>query len=315
MAAIEVDNLVKTYGTNRAVDGVTFQVPEGIVFALLGPNGAGKTTTVEILEGYREAESGRVSVLGMDPAAGGATFRDRIGIVLQESGIDPVLTVAETLDLYGSYYSRRRSTAELIELTGLGEKRNERVKTLSGGQRRRLDLALALAGDPDLIFLDEPTTGFDPSARRKAWELVANLTSLGKTILLTTHYLDEAQHLADQIAVLGNGRIIAQGTPTTLVAGSARATIQFDVPPEARLELLPPLAGTLHATEGSRDGDWVRATLDTPDEVGDVHAVTGWAMERDIPLSGLTITRPNLEDVYLSIIDGHDEADAVEDPQ
>jgi ABC-2 type transport system ATP-binding protein len=295
MAAIEVDNLVKSYGANRAVDGVSFRVPEGIVFALLGPNGAGKTTTIEILEGYRDADSGHVSVLDMDPGRGGPALRDRIGIVLQESGIDPVLTVAETLDLYGSYYSRRRPTAELIELTGLGEKRDERVRTLSGGQRRRLDLALALVGDPDLIFLDEPTTGFDPSARRRAWELVADLTSLGKTILLTTHYLDEAQQLADHIAVMGRGRIIAEGPPDALADAAPVTTITFELPEGVTIADLPAMSGAPKVAGSA-------ISVETSNPTRDVHALTGWAIGRGSDLNGLTVSRPNLEDVYLEII-------------
>ena len=203
--AITVHNLAKRYGRVVALDGVSFSVAEGEVLALLGPNGAGKTTAVEILEGYRRADQGEINVLGHDPATGGSKFRDRIGIVLQETGIEQVLTVRETIDLYGASYTRRREPDELIALVGLEEKADARIKTLSGGQRRRLDLALALVGDPDLIFLDEPTTGFDPAARRKSWKLVEGLTDLGKTILLTTHYLDEAQNLADRIVVLNGG--------------------------------------------------------------------------------------------------------------
>ena len=210
-SVITVNDLAKRYGAVDALDGVSFTVAEGEVLALLGPNGAGKTTAVEILEGYRRADRGEIEVLGYDPATGGREFRDRIGIVLQETGIEPVLSVRETIDLYGASYTRRRPPDELISLVGLEEKADARIKTLSGGQRRRLDLALGLVGDPDLVFLDEPTTGFDPAARRKSWKLVEELTALGKTILLTTHYLDEAQHLADRIVVLNGGRIAAEG--------------------------------------------------------------------------------------------------------
>ena len=231
MTAVEVRGLVKTYGSLRAVDGIDLTIEKGEVFSLLGPNGAGKTTTVEILEGHRESYDGSVQVLGFDPAAGGREFRERIGIVLQESAVEPELTVTEVLDVYGDVFPRRRPTGELIELVGLEEKSSARVKTLSGGQQRRLELALGLVGDPDLVFLDEPTTGFDPSARRQAWSIVENLAGLGKTILLTTHYMDEAQFLADRIAVIAAGSIVAEGTPDTLGGREqAEATIRFAIP-------------------------------------------------------------------------------------
>ncbi|MCE2528113.1 MAG: ABC transporter ATP-binding protein, partial [Actinomycetia bacterium] len=237
-AAITVNNLVKSYGEVTALNGVSFTVTEGEVLALLGPNGAGKTTAVEILEGYRRADTGDIEVLGFHPAAGGRGFRDRIGIVLQETGVEVVLTVREVIELYGASYSRRRPAGELISLVGLEEKADARIKTLSGGQRRRLDLALGLVGDPDLLFLDEPTTGFDPAARRKSWELVEGLTALGKTILLTTHYLDEAQHLADRIVVLNEGRIVAEGTPQSLGSTQAATTIRFRITDSAGLPAL-----------------------------------------------------------------------------
>src|SRR4029450_9419739 len=214
--AVTVEGLRKDYGRIRAVDGLSFAIEEGEVFALLGPNGAGKTTTVEILEGYRTRSGGDVRVLGFDPATGGRGFRERIGIVLQEAGMDPELTVRELVARSGAFSPRRRPTDQVIELVGLPDKRGARVKTLSGGQRRRLDLALGLVGDPDLLFLDEPTTGFDPSARRRAWELVDRLRSLGRTILLTTHYIDEAQHLADRVAVISAGRLVELGPPDAL---------------------------------------------------------------------------------------------------
>jgi ABC-2 type transport system ATP-binding protein len=300
MAAIEVRDLEKHYGSVRAVDGASFQVDEGTVFALLGPNGAGKTTTVEILEGYRDATAGHVEVLGFDPAAGDSTYRDHIGIVLQETGIDPTLTVREALVLYRRYYSRHRDTGELIDLVGLDEKADARIKTLSGGQRRRLDLALALVGDPDLVFLDEPTTGFDPSARRRAWGLVENLASLGKTILLTTHYLDEAQHLADHIAVMGAGKIIAEGTPDTLAAGTVETTITFVAPAATSITDLPTLSSPPRA-----DGDRWEVVTGRP--TSDLHALTSWAVGRGIDLDRLQVIRPSLEDVYLDII-GDDES-------
>jgi len=216
MPAIEVKGLFKSYGEIAAVDGVDLTVESGEVFALLGPNGAGKTTTVEITEGHRSADDGSVSVLGFDPSTGGREYRERIGIVLQEGTVERELTVREALELYGSMYPRRLLSGELVELVGLEAKADARIKSLSGGQQRRLELALGLVGDPDLLFLDEPTTGFDPSARRQAWVILENLTSLGKTILLTTHYMDEAQHLADRIAIIDRGRIVAEGTPDTL---------------------------------------------------------------------------------------------------
>src|SRR6476661_7962036 len=214
-SAIEIDGLRKAYGDVEAVRDISFSVAAGEVFCLLGPNGAGKTTTTEILEGYRARSAGQVRVLGHDPEDGERALRERVGIVLQEAAAQAELTVAEVLTMYGRYYPRRRPAGELVELVGLAGRESQRVKLLSGGQRRRLDLALALVGDPDLLFLDEPTTGFDPSARRQAWEVIASLRDLGKTVLLTTHYMDEAQQLADRVAVIANGRIIAEGTPDT----------------------------------------------------------------------------------------------------
>ena len=214
--AVRVRGLVKSYGSVRAVRGIDLDIRSGEIFALLGPNGAGKTTTVEILEGYRDRDGGEVSVLGHDPGRERAKIKPRVGIVLQQPGVDQYLTVAETVAMYAGYYPRPRSSAEVIDLVGLGGKRDSRVNTLSGGQVRRLDMAVALVGDPDLLFLDEPTTGFDPSARREAWEIIKSLASLGKTVLLTTHYMDEAQYLADRAAVIAAGRIVAEGPPDAL---------------------------------------------------------------------------------------------------
>ena len=297
-AAITVQNLFKSYGEVAALDGVCFTVAEGEVLALLGPNGAGKTTAVEILEGYRRADEGEIEVLGFHPAAGGRRFRDRIGIVLQETGVEEVLTVREAVELYGMAYTRQRPVDELVSLVGLDQKADARVKTLSGGQRRRLDLALGLVGDPDLVFLDEPTTGFDPAARRKSWELVEGLTALGKTILLTTHYLDEAQHLADRIIVLAEGRIVAEGTPETLGSAQAVTTVRFNVPDTANL----PVIG-----EGPEIGD-NKVTYRSTDPTADLYTLTKWATERGVELAGLEVTRPSLEDMYLDIMEEADRS-------
>jgi ABC-2 type transport system ATP-binding protein len=296
--AIEVVDLVKTYGDTRAVDGVSFRVEEGEVFAILGPNGAGKSTTVEILEGHRERTSGAVSVLGTDPGTAGSGFRDRIGIVLQSAGIDRELTVREVLGFYRAAYSRPRDIDEVIGLVELDEKADDRVGTLSGGQQRRVDLALGLIGDPDLIFLDEPTTGFDPAARRRSWDLIRNLTSLGRTVVLTTHYLDEAESLADRVAVLAGGRIVAEGSPAALRESFGEGTrISFELPlvDEPLGSLLDPLAGT------SRGRDR-RLEITTNAPTADLAHITGWARDRGIELGGLQVTTTELEDVYLDLV-------------
>src|ERR671922_2218719 len=227
MNAVEVEGLRKSYNGTEAVRGISFAVAAGEVFGLLGPNGAGKTTTVEILEGYRPRDGGSVEVLGFDPERAGGDFRERIGVVLQSSQTWQFITVRETLRIFAGYYAHPRDVDEVIELVGLADKRDARVKTLSGGQKRRLDLGLALVGDPDLVFLDEPTTGFDPAARRAAWEMIRNLRSLGKTVLLTTHYLDEAEQLADRVAVLRNGVIVREGRPSELTGGSVATEIRY----------------------------------------------------------------------------------------
>jgi ABC-type multidrug transport system ATPase subunit len=295
-AAIRVAGLRKHYGGLEALKGVDFQVTEGECFALLGPNGAGKTTAVEILEGYRTRSAGEVEVLGFDPEVGGRDFRERIGIVLQSCGIHRDLTVDEVVTLFGGYYPHPRATGEVIELVGLDDKRSARTKTLSGGQLRRLDLALGIVGDPDLVFLDEPTTGFDPSARRRAWELVASLRALGKTILLTTHYMEEAQELADRVAVLAGGAVVASGSPSSLGGRDLDvAHISFRLPAGLTGADLP---GELPGTPEVRDG---RVSLRTTAPTRALHALSGWAMARGHELEALAVARPTLEDVYLRL--------------
>jgi ABC-2 type transport system ATP-binding protein len=294
LAAIVVEDLRKSYGALRAVRGVTFAVETGEVFGLLGPNGAGKTTIIEILEGYRHRDGGSVRVLGVDPERGGRKLHQRVGLVLQEVAVAPQLSVTELLDLFGGYYPNPRPTAEVLELTGLTEKAGARIRTLSGGQQRRLDVALGLVGDPELIFLDEPTTGFDPSARRGAWELVRNMRSLGKTIVLTTHYMDEAQNLADRICVIAAGEVVAEGTPDTLRGTSEHRTfIRFSAD-GIDLAALPLPA---------KVGDGV-AIIETTSPTQAVNQVTSWALQRGLELDGLEVTRPSLEDVYLELTGG-----------
>ena len=276
--AIEVRGLRKRYGEHEAVRGVDFTVDRGEVFGLLGPNGAGKTTTVEILEGYRERSEGEVSVLGHDPQRRERALRQRVGIVLQSSGIYRHLSVRELLEHWACLYPTPRDVGEVIELAGLGEQQDRRTRTLSGGQLRRLDFALALVGDPELIFLDEPTTGFDPAARRNAWDTVRSLKALGKTVLLTTHYLDEAQALADRVAIIKDGRILAEGAPADLGGGGAtRYRVAW------------------------RDGDGVRVQRETDDPTALLHEVTGAALGRGERLRDLSVTRPSLEEIYLQL--------------
>ena len=293
MAAITVDGLRKSYGSTEAVKGISFEVAEGEVFALLGPNGAGKTTAVEILEGYRGRDGGSVSVLGMDPERGGSPLRERIGIVLQECGIEELLTVGEVVTRQAGYYRAPRRVEEVIELVGLTDKTRARVRTLSGGQRRRLDLALALVGDPDLIFLDEPTTGFDPAARRHAWDLVKRLCGFGKTVLLTTHYMEEAQYLADRVAVIAGGRLVAMGPPGSIAGRDTDAArIRFTLPDGLPLSALP-LAARL---------DGGQALIEVADPTRALHTLTGWALDHDVDLHDLTVSRRSLEDVYLDLV-------------
>ncbi len=296
MAAIEVTGLRKVYGGVAAVDGLDLDVGEGEVVALLGPNGAGKTTTVEILEGYRSRDAGTVTVLGHDPQVGGRAFRERIGIVLQEAGFEDNFTPRELIRLHAGYYPHPRPVSEVITLTGLDEKADARVGTLSGGQKRRLDLALGIVGDPDLLFLDEPTTGFDPSARRRAWDLVQGLRNLGATILLTTHYLDEAEHLADRVVVIDHGRVVAQGTPEELAAMAGAATvISFRMPPGLDGADLPALG-----LDRRIAGSVVEVRTETP--TSDVATIATWAIARGVELDALTLARPSLEDVYLDLV-------------
>lgn len=305
MPAIEVEDLFKSYGSVDAVRGISFSVQVGEVFALLGPNGAGKTTTLEILEGHRRRSGGRVSVLGADPELGGRAFRERIGIVLQSAGIDGELTVREVLALYAASYPCPLAVSDVIALVGLEDKHRARVKTLSGGQRRRLDLALALIGDPDLIFLDEPTTGFDPAARRGAWALIERLRGLGRTIVLTSHYMDEVQHLADRVAVIANGRIVAAGTPDSLGrSGPRQSVISFRVPVAHTLADFP---DELRPVIESDNGE---VTIRTTEPVRVLSRVCEWAVQRDLDLPGLEVMHTSLEDIYLQLTeDGLDDGD------
>jgi len=298
---VVVEGLRKEYGPTLAVDGLSFTIEPGEVFAMLGPNGAGKTTTVEILEGHRKRTGGAVTVLGMDPESGGRAYRERIGIVLQEAGFDEEFTVRELVTMYSHLYPRRRDVDEVIERVGLAEKAKSRTKTLSGGQRRRLDLALGLIGDPELLFLDEPTTGFDPSARRRAWNLVASLRELGTTIVLTTHYMEEAEVLADRVAVIQSGRLVALDTPVNLVrTEGAEAMISFDLPDDMDPRRLPAIGVGVPRTHGTR--------IDIPsaEPTHDLHTLTEWAIEQDVALAGLKMARPTLEDVYLDLTQGVD---------
>jgi ABC-2 type transport system ATP-binding protein len=291
-AAIAAHGLRKSYGPIEAVRGIDLEVRQGEVFALLGPNGAGKTTTVEILEGYRDRDAGDVSVLGHDPAHHNREMRERVGIVLQSTSLSAYLTVAETVQQYRGYYPRPLPLNDILEVVGLSESRDQRANRLSGGQQRRLDVAVGLAGDPDLLFLDEPTTGFDPGARRNAWDLITNLKGLGKTILLTTHYMDEAEHLADRVAIVVRGEIVAEGAPRKLAKGAHAAVVRFALPPGT--PSLPAALGSSPSANGLFE-------METDEPTRTLHELTSWAVEQGVELEGLTVHRASLEETYLRL--------------
>jgi len=296
---VSVRGLVKRYGSHVAVDGISLDVHRGEIFAFLGPNGAGKTTTVEILEGFRKRTGGDVSVLGADPAIASGAWRNRVGVVLQESQPEPGLSVRECLALYAGFYREPRDIGETMNLVGLAGQSDTITMRLSGGQRRRLDFALALVGDPELIFLDEPTTGFDPSARRAAWEVIAGLRALGKTIFLTTHYMEEAEYLADRIAVLSAGRIVAEGTPQTLGGRDQMyATISFTLPAGLAVRDLPDALRPLAEPDG-RD----RIALRSESPLVHLQILASWALDRGFDLPDLDVHRPSLEEIYLELTD------------
>ncbi len=303
--AVVVEGLTKSYGHVRAVDGVSFEVGRGEVFALLGPNGAGKTTTIEVLEGFRSRDAGQVEVLGLDPAveATSRQLRECMGVVLQELAIEPFLTVRRVLDRHAGFFPRPRPVDEVLHLVGLEEKAGKRVKTLSGGQQRRLDLALGIIGDPELLILDEPTTGFDPAARRQAWELVAGLSERGTTVILTTHYLDEAEALASRVAVITGGRIVAEGTPESLGGRDRGACrIRFRLPPDTAPESLPV------AVDRTMQG---AIEITTDEEIAVLATLANWALDHQVEVVNLTVERLTLEDVYLRLV-GEDSGDGAD---
>jgi ABC-2 type transport system ATP-binding protein len=305
-SAVVVAGLGKSYGSVLAVREASFTVARGEIFALLGPNGAGKTTTLEILEGFRGRDTGRAEVLGLDPGdrATGRALRERIGLVLQDIAVEPYLTVRETVARNAGYYPAPRDVDEVIALVGLAGQARQKVRVLSGGQQRRLDLALGMIGDPELLFLDEPTTGFDPSARRGAWQIVRALREAGTTIVLTTHYMDEAQALADRVAVMAGGQIVAQGTPSAIGGrDTARARIRFALPRGSTLSDLPA------AAEPGQDG---LVTVQTAEPTQTLHRLTGWALDHGAVLDRLTVDRPSLEDVYLRLTGDDEPAQVLE---
>jgi ABC-2 type transport system ATP-binding protein len=290
---IEVTGLTKRFGSLTAVDDVSFSVQRGEIFGLLGKNGAGKTTTVEILEGYQAPDEGRVAVLGVEPKKGGGAWKDRIGLVLQDSDFDPSHTVAETVQLFAGFFTKPKSVAETLELVGLSDKADTRIGRLSGGQRRRVDVALGIVGSPELLFLDEPTTGFDPSARREFWTMLEGLRSSGTSILLTTHYMEEAQHLCDRIAILAAGRIVAEGTSTSLIALAGETTVRFDAVPGLDVAAL----SRATAIDFHVVGDVVSAAI--PDAQGQLLRLLQHAEREGIVLPGFGVMRPTLDDVFL----------------
>ena len=294
MPAVSVRGLVRSYGSVRAVDGVSFEVGAGEVFALLGPNGAGKTTTIEILEGFRERDAGEVRVLGIDPGdrRSGRRLRSQLGVVLQELAVEPFLSVRQVLERNAGYYPAPRPVGEVIELVGLAEKADAKVKTLSGGQQRRLDVGLGIVGNPALLFLDEPTTGLDPAGRRTSWELVRRLAVEGTTVILTTHYMEEAEALADQVAIIASGKIVAHGPPASLGGrDQGAATIRFQLPAGLTPADLPVAV----------IGDGPSVELRTDRELEALYELTRWALEHEVRLTGLTVSRHTLEDVYLQL--------------
>ena len=294
MPAVSVRGLVRSYGQLRAVDGVSFEVDAGEVFALLGPNGAGKTTTIEILEGFRERDAGEVRVLGIDPGdrRSGRRLRSQLGVVLQELAVEPFLSVRQVLERNAGYYPAPRPVGEVIELIGLADKADAKVKTLSGGQQRRLDVGLGIVGNPALLFLDEPTTGLDPAGRRTSWELVRTLASEGTTVILTTHYMEEAEALADQVAIIASGKIVAHGPPASLGGrDQGAATIRFQLPAGVTPADLPVAVV----------GEGPSVELRTDRELEALYELTRWALEHEVRLTGLTVSRHTLEDVYLQL--------------
>jgi len=304
---ISVEGLRKSYDDFEAVRGIDLEIDAGEIFAFLGPNGAGKTTTVEILEGYRPRNGGEVSVLGTDPQDADRSWRNRVGFVLQESRLVPELTPREAVEQYAGYYEHPRDVDEVVSLVGLAEKADVRTSKLSGGQQRRLDVALALIGDPELLFLDEPTTGFDPSARRQAWDVIGGLRDLGKTVFLTTHYMDEAQALADRVAIITAGRIVATGTPDDLAGdGRGRTEISFRLPAGVHGPDLP------FAVRTSARIDAGAVSLTADDPVPLLRELTNWAAERGVGLPGLTVGAPTLEDIYLELTEHADGAEGRE---
>jgi ABC-2 type transport system ATP-binding protein len=301
-SVVAVRGLVKRYAEVTAVDGLSLDIAAGEVYGLLGENGAGKSTTIEILEGHRHATAGDVSVLGVDPRRADAAFYDRIGIVLQSSGIERVLTVREVLTMYAPSYGRPRSVDECVDLVGLGAFVDQRIEKLSGGQRRRVDLALGIIGHPELLFLDEPTTGLDPAARRASWELIRTLSAEGTTIILTSHYLDEVEQLAGRVGVMVRGRLVVEGTPETLASAAGVTTVRFPLPDGVAPDELAFLGAAL-AVDGGQ------VTVSTPTPTATLHGLTGWALERGHDLAGLTVSRPSLEDMFLEVTAGSEAGD------